>query len=298
MGTALRRDGLLYLLLVLPIAFFVVFHYLPIYGLSLAFKQWVPGGTMFGGRWRGLYYFSSFLTDPIFWRAFRNTISLSFLNLIFGFPLPIIFALLLEEVHNVRFKRTVQTVSYLPRFVSLVVVIGLAKDFLSPTNGFVAMVFAYLGLEPVHFLAEPGWFRPIYIGTEIWQWTGWQAIIYIAALANVDVELYESSALDGASRFQQALHVSLPQMMPAITIILLLRVGHILAVGFEKVLLLDNPLIRDASDIIQTYVFRMGILGGHFSFSTAVGLFDAVIGLLLILTANWFARKFAETSLW
>ena len=292
LGSAVRRDRLLYLLLVLPVAFFVVFHYVPMYGLSLAFRQWVPGGAMYGARWRGLHYFESFLTDPTFWRAFRNTIMLS------GFPIPIVFALLLEEVHSLRFKRTVQTVSYLPRFVSLVVVIGLTKEFLSPNNGPVAVLFTYLGWEPVHFLAEPGWFRPIYIGTEIWQWTGWQAIIYIAALANVNVELYESAALDGASRFKQALHVSLPQMMPAIVIILVLRIGHILAIGFEKVLLLDNPLIRESSEIIQTYVFRMGILGGHFSFSTAVGFFDAVVGLLMVVTANWFARRFSETSLW
>ena len=298
LGTAVRRDRLLYLLLVLPVAFFVVFHYVPMYGLSLAFRQWVPGGAMFGGRWRGLHYFESFLTDPTFWRAFRNTIMLSALNLLIGFPIPIVFALLLEEVRSLRFKRAVQTVSYLPRFVSLVVVIGLTKEFLSPNNGPVAALFTYLGWEPVHFLAEPGWFRPIYIGTEIWQWTGWQAIIYVAALANVNVELYESAALDGAGRFKQALHVSLPQMMPAIVIILVLRIGHILAVGFEKVLLLDNPLIRESSEIIQTYVFRMGILGGHFSFSTAVGFFDAVVGLLMVITANWFARRFSETSLW
>ena len=291
LGSAVRRDRLLYLLLVLPVAFFVVFHYVPMYGLSLAFRQWVPGGAMYGARWRGLHYFESFLTDPTFWRAFRNTIMLSALNLVVGFPIPIVFALLLEEVHSLRFKRTVQTVSYLPRFVSLV-------EFLSPNNGPVAVLFTYLGWEPVHFLAEPGWFRPIYIGTEIWQWTGWQAIIYIAALANVNVELYESAALDGASRFKQALHVSLPQMMPAIVIILVLRIGHILAIGFEKVLLLDNPLIRESSEIIQTYVFRMGILGGHFSFSTAVGFFDAVVGLLMVVTANWFARRFSETSLW
>ena len=206
---------------------------------------------MFGGRWRGLHYFESFLTDPTFWRAFRNTILLSALNLVVGFPIPIVFALLLEEVRSLRFKRAVQTISYLPRFVSLVVVIGLTKEFLSPNNGPVAALFTYLGWEPVHFLAEPGWFRPIYIGTEIWQWTGWQAIIYIAALANVNVELYESAALDGAGRFKQALHVkALPQMMPAIVIILVLRIGHILAVGFEKVLLLDNPLVRESSEII------------------------------------------------
>ena len=295
---SVRKDIFLYALLLLPITFFVVFKYVPMLGIMLAFRQWSPGGPIYGSKFRGLYYFEAFLTDPTFWRAFKNNIVLSLLNLLIGFPFPIVFALLLEEVHNVPFKKTVQTVSYLPRFISVVVVVGLIHEFLSPSQGILNILIANFGIEPIHFLALPQWFRPIYISSEIWQWMGWHAIIYIAALANVDISLYENAAVEGAGRFKQVIHISIHQIMPAIVITLILRIGHILSIGFEKILLLENPLVRDKSEVIATYVFRLGILGGHYSFATAIGFFGSLFGLLLIFTTNWLARKYSETSLW
>jgi len=253
---------------------------------------------MWGKTWVGFKYFEHFLNNDVFWRAFKNNLILSILSILFSFPVPVVFALLLNEVRNLRFKKLVQTVSYLPHFLSIVVVVGLIKGILSPSIGIVNELITSLGMEPIFFLGEPGWFRPIYIVSDIWQHMGWNAIIYIAALSNIDEQLYEAAMVDGANRWQQTLHVTLPGIAPAVIITLILAVGRMLMIGFEKVLLLYNPGTYETADILSTYVFRMGLEQANFSYGTAVGLFNAVIGLVLVTGSNFAPRRFTGTSIY
>jgi putative aldouronate transport system permease protein len=218
--------------------------------------------------------------------------------LIFSWPMPILFALLLNEIRNLKFKKTVQIISYLPHFLSLVVVYGLIQKILSPSNGIINNIITAFGNEPIHFLLEPRWFRPVYILSDIWQNTGWGAIIYLAALTSIDPQLYESSEMDGSSRFQQTIYITLPGLMPTITVLLILKIGRILSLSFQKILLLYNPLTYPVADVIQTYVYRMGLLQNNYSYATAIGLFESVIGLLLVISANKIARRVSDNSLW
>lgn len=294
----LRKNYHYYLLLILPLLYFVVFKYIPMYGVLLAFRRFTPGGSIIGSEWVGLRYFEFFISDPSFWKVVRNTVLLSTLNLIFGFPIPIVFALLLNEVAATWWKRIVQTISYLPRFLSTVVVVGMINQILSPSGGVVNNVIQALGGDPVFFMAEPEWFRTIYITSDIWQYMGWSAIIYLAALSTIDPQLYDSSHIDGASRFQQTWHITLPGIAPTIIIILILRIGDLLSVGFEKVLLMYNPLTYETADVISTFVYRIGIVQNSYSYATAVGLFNGVVALIMIWIANRLARRFSQTSLW
>lgn len=295
---AVRRDLHYYLLLLLPIAYFVIFHYVPMYGLSLGFRRFIPGGPAYGTEWVGLRYFALFIDNAAFWKVFRNTVVLSALTLIFTFPLPIVFAILLNELSSVAYKRVVQTISYLPRFLSTVIVVGMINQILSPSGGIVNNVIKSMGAEPIFFLIRSEWFRPIYVTSEAWQFMGWNAIIYLAALSNIDTELYQAAAVDGAGRFRQIMTVTVPGLMPTIVILLILRIGNLLTVGFEKVLLLYNPLTYETADVLSTFVYRMGIVENNYSYATAVGLFNGVIALSLIWLANAVARKMSETSLW
>lgn len=298
LSRAIRKDYQLYLLLVLPIAYYIIFRYIPMYGIVLAFRKHLPGKSIFGERWVGLMYFKIFLGDSTFWRVFRNTVLLSAFNLLIGFPIPIAFALLLNEIRNSRAKKFVQTISYLPRFFSTVVVVGMMSAILSPSTGIVNNLLASLGMERIFFMNDEGWFRPIYIISDVWQFMGWNAIIYIAALAGVDPQLYEAALMDGANRRQQTRHITIPGILPTITINFILAVGYMLSLGFEKVLLMYTPNIYDTADILQTYVYRIGLVQGNFSYSTAVGLFQAVVSLLLLWSANQFARRTSDYSLW
>jgi putative aldouronate transport system permease protein len=220
------------------------------------------------------------------------------LGLVFGFPIPIIFALMLNEVRSQAGKRFVQTVSYLPKFFSVVVVVSMLKVMLSPTSGVINKIIEFLGGEAIYFLIEPGWFRPIYIISDIWQFMGWNSILYIAALSNVDPQLYDAAKIDGAGYFSQMWHVTLPGIMPTIIITLILATGNILSVGFEKVFLYYSPSIYETADVIQTYVYRMGIVNNNYSYSTAVGLFQSIINLILITVVNQIAKKTSDTALW
>lgn len=294
----IRKNYLLYLLLVLPLTYFIVFKYVPMYGIILAFRKYVPGKSIFGVEWVGFKYFKQFLTDFTFWNVFKNTVVLNFFNLIFGFPIPIIFALLLNEVRNKYYKKVVQTVSYLPRFFSTVVVVSMIKSLVSPSTGVVNKVLESFGVEAIHFLNEPAWFRPIYVISDIWQFMGWNAILYLAALSGVDMQLYEAAVIDGASKWKQVIYITIPSIMPTIIIVFILSVGNILAVGFEKILLLYSPSIYETADVIQTYVYRMGLLNNNFSYATAVGVFQAIISLWLLWMMNRFARKYSDYSLW
>lgn len=295
---AWRRDYQLYLLLLLPVTYYIIFKYIPMAGIVLAFRKYIVGDSIFGSQWVGFRYFSTFIKDPDFWNVFKNTFLLSFYNLLFGFPLPIIFALLLNEIKNKIAKKFVQTVSYLPRFFSTVVVVGMMHVILSPSNGIINKIINSFGLESIYFIAESSWFRFIYNVSEIWQFMGWNAIIYIAALTNIDIELYEAAFMDGANRWKQTLFITIPGIMPTIIITLILACGYILSVGFEKVLLLYSPIIYDVADVLQTYVYRMGIISNNYSYATAIGLFQSIISLIMIWGINFLSKRTTDTSLW
>ncbi|MFB6937233.1 ABC transporter permease [Streptomyces chartreusis] len=294
---ALRRDWQLYSLAVLPLLFFLVFRYLPMLGNVIAFRRFEPGGSIFGEQWVGLRYVEMFLSDPTFWQVFRNTLWLGGLTLVFCFPIPIVLALLLNEVHRRSLKRFVQSVSYLPHFLSIVIVAGITLQMLA-TDGPVNHVLGWFGHDPIRFIQEPEWFRTVYVGSEIWQTAGWGTILYLAALTTIDEDLYEAARIDGAGRLQQIWHVTLPGIRPTMITLLILNVGTFMAVGFEKVLLLYNPLTYQTSDVISTYVYRTGVESNSFGYAAAIGLFEAIIGLVLITSANQLSRRTVGTSLW
>ncbi|MFF5228858.1 ABC transporter permease [Dactylosporangium sp. NPDC000521] len=295
--SALRRDWQLYSLAVLPLLFFVVFRYLPMAGNVIAFRRFRPGGDLFGDTWVGLRYFRMFWQDPTFWHVFTNTLILGGLTLLFVFPLPIVLALLLNEVRTRWLKRLVQTVSYLPHFLSIVVVAGIVFQLLA-LDGVVNAGLRAVGADAVPFLQRPGWFRTIYISSEVWQTVGWGTILYLAALTTIDHELYEAARIDGASRWRQTWHVTLPGIRPTMVTLLILNVGTFLSVGFEKVLLLYNPLTFPTADVISTYLYRVGVVSGSFSYAAAIGLFESVIGLTLVLTANFVSKRTVGAGLW
>lgn len=296
-GSLLRKDWQLYSLLVLPIIYLLIFKYGPMIGNIIAFRRFVPGGSIFGEKWVGLHYFEMFIHDPTFWRVFTNTIILGGLTMLLTFPMPIIFALLLNEVKSKKFKKFVQTASYLPHFLSIVIVAGMILQ-LTATNGSINALVQFFTGEPINFMQRAEWFRTIYITSEIWQGMGWGAILYLAALTTIDDSLYEAAKIDGANRWKQTLHVTIPGILPTIVTLLILNMGSFLAVGFEKILLLYNPLIYETSDVISTYLYRVGIGSSNFSYATAIGLFESVIGLILVFSVNAISRRLTERSLW
>lgn len=292
-----RRNKGIYLLLIPVLAFYIVFKYFPMYGASIAFQDYVPSLGISGSEWIGFENFADFFTSRKFFVILRNTLVISVSSLIFCFPAPIILALLMNELRNKIYTRTVQTVTYLPHFISLVVVCGLIKNFTANT-GFISHILAFFtGSDPATMLNNPKAFVPIYIISEIWQATGWGSIIYLAALTGVDQQLYEAAMIDGAGRFRQTLSVTIPCIMPTIVTMLILKIGNILNVGYEKIILLYNPLIYDTSDVISTYVYREGLLNQNYGYSTAVGLFNSLINFILLLAANYLSKRYTETSL-
>ncbi|GAA4919206.1 ABC transporter permease [Nesterenkonia rhizosphaerae] len=293
----LRKDWRLYSLLLLPLVFLLIFRYLPMAGNVIAFRRYRPGSNIFGDEWVGFHYIQMFINDPKFWEVFWNTVILGGLTLLVCFPLPIILALMFNEVRSHKFKRIAQSISYLPHFMSIVIVAGIVMQ-LTSINGTINQVIGSFGGEAIQFMALPEWFRTIYISSEVWQTVGWGTILYLAALTTIDTQLYEAARIDGANRWQQMWHVTIPGLMPTMVVLLVLNIGTFMAVGFEKVLLLQNPLIYQTGDVIATYVYRLGISNGNFSYGTAIGLFEAIIGLILILSANYTARRMTGTSLW
>ena len=295
--TALRKDWRLYSFLVLPLLFLLIFRYVPILGNVVAFRRFRPGSSMFGDEWVGLYYVRMFINDQQFWHAFTNTVILGLLTLLVVFPLPIILALMLNEVRSRRFKRSVQTISYLPHFMSVVIVAGIVFQ-LTSVNGTVNQIIEAAGGQAITFMQEPSWFRTIYLSSEVWQTVGWGTILYLAALTTIDEQLYEAARIDGANRWQQTWHITLPGIRPTMIVLLILNIGTFMAVGFEKILLLSNPLIYSTADVISTYLYRVGIVSNSISYATAIGLFEAIIGVTLILSANAISRKTVGASLW
>jgi putative aldouronate transport system permease protein len=294
---ALRKDWQLYSLAVLPLVFFLLFRYLPMLGNIIVFRRYQPGGSIFGQRWVGLRYVKLFWNDPTFWHVFTNTLLLGGLTLVFTFPLPIVLALLLNEVRTRHLKRFVQSVSYLPHFLSIVIVAGMIMQFVS-IDGVVNQFVRAVGSEPVPFIQQAEWFRTIYVSSEVWQTVGWGTILYLAALTAIDSDLYEAAAIDGANRWRQTWHVTLPGIQPTMITLMILNVGTFMSIGFEKILLIYNPLTYPTADVISTYVYRIGFVTGNLSYAAAIGLFEALIGLVLVLTANTISRRVVGTSLW
>jgi putative aldouronate transport system permease protein len=294
---ALHRDWQLYSLAIVPLVFFLVFRYLPMLGNVIAFRRFQPGGSIFGEQWVGLHYVQMFLGDPTFWGVFGNTLTIGALTILFCFPMPIIFALLLNEVRSRYFKRFVQTMSYLPHFLSIVIVAGMLMQILS-IDGTVNQLVKLFGGDAIPFMQQAEWFRTIYLSSEVWQTLGWGTILYLAALTTVDTTLYEAARIDGANRLQQTWHVTLPGIRPTMVTLLILNIGTFMAVGFEKILLIYNPLTYPTADVISTYLYRVGLVSNNFSYATAIGLFESLIGLTLILSANAISRRVVGASLW
>jgi putative aldouronate transport system permease protein len=294
---ALRRDWQLYSLAILPVVFFLVFRYLPMAGNVIAFRRFEPGGSLFGEEWVGWHYVQLFLSDPTFWAVLVNNLALGALTVAVYFPLPIGLALLLNEVGHRPFKRIVQSVSYLPHFLSIVVVAAIVMQFLS-MDGAVNQAMRSVGREGIPFLQRPEWFRSIYVGSEVWQTLGWGTILYLAALTTIDPNLYEAARIDGANRWRQTWHVTVPGILPIAMTLLILNIGTFTAVGFEKILLLYNPLTYPTADVITTYLYRMGVVSNNFSYAAAIGLFEGLIGLVLVTSANLVSRRVVGTSLW
>lgn len=296
-GKRVWKDRYLLLLFLPCFLYYILFHYVPMWGVMIAFKDFKPFIGFADSNWVGLKHFANFFASPDAWRIIRNTLLLGINSLIWCFPMPIIFALLLNEVTHKKFKKFVQTVSYMPHFLSAVIVCGMITSFLSPVRGAVNEIIESFGGNAINFMSDPSWFRTIYVGSEVWQTLGWSTIIYLAAISNVDPQYYEAARLEGATRLQQTVHLTIPAIAPTIATMLILRTGSILTVGLEKVLLLYSPAIYETSDVISTYVYRQGLMSGNLSYATAVGLFSAVVNLVLLFSANYFSKKFADTSL-
>ena len=301
LGTVLKKDFIrnwkLYLLVLPVVLFYILFCYKPMYGALIAFVDYVPGRSIFECEWVGLKYFEQFFKSVFFWRLLKNTLTISITSLVVGFPMPIILALMLNEVKSKAFSKTVQTISYLPHFISMVVICGMIKEF-TAAEGLITKLVVAFGGEGGALLNNPKMFVPIYVISDIWQQVGWSSIIYIAAIAGVDQSLYEAAQIDGAGRLRQTWNITLPSILPTIMILLIMRIGALLNVGFEKIILLYHPAIYDTSDVISTYVYRKGILEFNFSYSTAVGLFNSVVNLVLVISSNYLSKKMTESSLW
>jgi putative aldouronate transport system permease protein len=297
-GRLAKRDRYLLLLVIAPVVWYIIFCYIPMYGVVIAFKDFTVGQGILQSPWVGLKHFKLFFQSIYFFRLLRNTLLVSTLGLIFGFPVPIIFALMVNEFRDGPFKRTIQTVSYLPHFVSTVVVVGMMVSFLSPSGGIVNTLLGKIGVQPIAFLSDPHWFRPLYIGSGIWQDFGWDSIIYLAALSAVDPELYQAARVDGAGKWKQLIHVTLPSIAPTIIMLLILSLGNLMGVGYEKIILMYNPGTYEAADVINTYVYRAGLLTARYSFGAAVGLFNSAVNIVLLLAANTVARRVGDFGLW
>ncbi len=300
MATLLRKfnkDKWMYLMLVPGILIYVFFCYMPMYGVLIAFKDFIPTKGIMGSSWVGFKYFQQFFSSIFFTRLLTNTVLLSLYNLLFGFPIPILFALFLNEVKAGPFKRITQTVSYLPHFISVVVVVGMMVSVFSPTGVVPTLLKNTFGSAP-NFLSDPKLFRTMYVGSEIWQHFGWNSIIYLAAFSSIDPSLYEAAKIDGAGKLKQIMYITLPCISSTIIILLILQCGSLLSVGFEKIILMYSPATYSTADVISTYAYRVGLLQSQYSFGAAVGLFNSAANCTILILVNWFSRKISETSLW
>lgn len=298
----LKRDLVqnwrLYVLILPAITALILFRYAPMYGLQIAFKDFKPAKGIVDSRWVGFKHFKNFINSYQFDKVLRNTISISVTSLITGFPMPVVFALLLNQIRSQRAKKILQTVTYMPHFISTVVLVGMLLVFLSPNTGLYGHAMKALGVsQPTNLLAQKEWFTPLYVLSGIWQNTGWDSIIYLAALSSISVDLYEAATVDGASKFKRMIYIDIPSIMPTATILLIMNMGNIFSLGFEKIYLMQNNLNLPVSETINTYVYKQGIIAGKYSYSAAIGLFNTVINFVILLTVNQIAGKVGETSL-
>ena len=291
----LARNRQIYLILLPVLAYFAIFYYVPLYGAQIAFRDYSPGKGILGSPWVGLQYFKQFFDSYYFWRLLRNTLLINLYDIVFGFPAPVILALLLNEIRLRSFKRTAQTITYLPHFISMVVVCGMIIDF-TASKGLVNSLLGYVGIKPIQFMTEPGLFRPVFVSSGIWQEFGWGSIVYLAALSGIDPELYDAARIDGAGRWKQTLYVTIPCLLPVISIMLILRCGNIMNVGVEKILLLYNPTTYEAADVISSFIYRKGLIENSYSYASAVGLFNSVINFVVLLAVNQASKRMSEDT--
>lgn len=301
LGKRIRRDlsryKYVYIMLIPIVVWYILFCYRPLLGDVIAFKDYKASKGIWGSPWVGIKHFTAFFSSFYFWRLLRNTLLISLYGIIFSFPAPILLALLMNEMHSRWYKSTVQTITYMPYFISMIVICGMLMDFLK-MDGVITTILAVLGMPNENYLMKPEAFRTIYVASDIWQNCGWNSIIYMAALSSIDQELYEAAAIDGANRFKQTLHVTLPGLLPTIMILLIIRIGAVLNVGYEKIILLYNSANADTSDVISSFVYRRGILEANFSYTTAVDLFNSVISFGLVMGANALSRRKTAYGLW
>lgn len=295
---SLKRNWFLYLMVSVPLVYVIIFKYMPMVGVQIAFRNYRVVDGMFKSPWVGLRYFKMFFDSPNFFPVLKNTILLSVFNLGVSFPFAIIFAVMVNEVRHKKFQKAVQLISYAPYFISTVVMVAMLMDFTNIRTGLINSILGAFGIDPINFFGEAKFFRSLYVWSGVWQTTGYSAIIYIAALTSIDPTLYEAAKMDGATRMQKILYVDLPCLKPTIIILLIIGVGQIMNLGFEKAFLMQTPLNRDTSEIIATYSYKIAFESGQYSFSTAIGLFNSVVNLVLLLSVNRISRKMAETSLW
>lgn len=292
------KNWQIYSMIIPGLLYFLIFKYIPLGGIVIAFQDYSIYRGVLESPWVGLKHFYNLFEYPEFYSVLKNTLLISFYQLIFGFPAPIILALLLNEVRKMAFKRTVQTVLYLPHFLSWVIVGGLVISFLSPSTGLVNEVLKLFGVNPIFFVQEPEFFRSIVVSSGIWKEVGWGTIIYLAAMAGINPEMYEAAEVDGAGKFRQAISITLPSILPTIMVLLLLRIGNILDLGFEQIYMLLNPLVRETGEVFDTYIYRVGLLGGQYSYTTAIGLFKSIVGLILLVGANKLSKKMTGNSIY
>ncbi len=295
---ALRRDYQLLLLCAIPLAYFVIVHYIPMYGVQIAFKDFKASKGIWESQWVGLKWFRRFFSSSQFWPVIRNTLGLSFLQILLGFPVPILLAILLNQVRNQRFRKFVQSVVYSPHFISIVVLAGMLYIFLSPRNGFVNTVIKFFGGQPIFFLGEAKYFKITFVLSGIWQHAGWSAIIYIAALAGISPDLYEAAEVDGANKWQRVWYIDLPGILPTIVMMLILEMGKVMNLGFQKAYLMQNAQNLAASEIISTYIYKVGLINAQYSYSTAINLFNNVVNIILLVSMNALSRRITQNSLW
>ncbi len=294
----MKQNWLLYIFLLPMSIYILVLNYAPLYGIQLAFKTFSSAQGIWGSPWAGFYWFELFLSSPRFGEILWNTVSLSLYSLIAGFPIPIILALILNSMTSVKFKKFCQTATYLPHFISMVIMVGMISVFFSPTSGFINTIIEFFTGETIFFMGSPEYFQDLYVWSGIWQNAGWGSIIYMAALAGVSPELHEAAIIDGATRFKRILKIDLPVIIPTMVILLVLNCGSIMNVGFEKAFLMQNNLNQEVSEVIGTYTYKLGLLQQQYSYSTAIGLFNNVINFIILITVNKVAKKLSGSSLW
>jgi len=293
----LKNHWQIYLMAIPVVLYFLIFNYAPMVGIVMGFQKFQISKGIFGSQWVGFTHFIRYFNSPYFLRTLRNTLLISLYGLFFSFPLPIIFALCLNEVRSAKAKKLVQTISYLPYFISVVVVVSILFDF-GKSNGLITTIAQSLGWKGGAVISSPKWFRSLYIGSNLWQHLGYNSIIFISALAAIDPTLYEAARIDGANRWQQTIHVTLPGIASTIVVLLILRLGQIMGVGYEKVILMYGPSTKETAEVIASYVYQVGIKDGDYSYSTAINLFNSIVNLIVLWTANTISRKVNETSIW